>query len=173
MPDQPASTNSDARLGQFRKSFLPRKEPGKAILVGAVVSFMACAFAAFNAISRAMQPPLEGVMGGRLRSDAILVNSIVSLVLLLMGLLLLGLLYAHKKARVDLYVNGIVVFDWRGETSLPWEDIWEVDKEPVYGGARRVINWNYTITCVNGKKVRFRGLEDLETLGKIVEKHAA
>lgn len=164
---------SNAPLGAFRNSFLPRKDPGKAMLLAGVASLLAGAFAAYNAIERFLRPAMQGLFGERMRRDAILVNAILSIVLLLVALLLLELRYAHSKARVDLYENGIVVFDWRKQTSVLWDDLWKVDKTPVYGPTRRILNWTYTLTLVNGQKVRFRGLEGLGVLGKAVEKHAA
>ncbi|MFZ5911456.1 MAG: hypothetical protein ACOYYU_15700 [Chloroflexota bacterium] len=173
MNDQGLPSNANAPLGAFRNSFLPRKDPGKAMLLAAIVSFIACAFAAYSAVERALRPATEGLFGERMQRDAILVNAIISIVLLLTALLLLGLRYTHSKARVDLYENGVVVFDWRKQTTVLWDDLWKVDKEPIYGSGRRVVNWTYTLTLVNGQKVRFRGLDGLGVLGKAVEKHAA
>ncbi|MFZ5821225.1 MAG: hypothetical protein ACOYYJ_15120 [Chloroflexota bacterium] len=173
MTDQSNLLPANAPLGAFRNSFLPRKEPGKAMLLAAIASFVACAFATYSAVERALRPAAEGLFGERMRRDAILVNAILSIALLLIALLLLGLRYTHSKARVDLYEDGIVVFDWRKQTTVLWDDLWKVDKEPIYGSGRRVINWTYTLTLVNGQKVRFRGLDGLGVLGKAVEKHAA
>jgi hypothetical protein len=82
---------------------------------------------------------------------------------------MLALYYTHIKLRVDLYVNGFVVLTWRGSTAFPWDEIDDLQVMPIYGNSRRPVNWEYKVTRDDGVKARFRGLEGLESLGRIIE----
>ena len=58
-----------------------------------------------------------------------------------------------------------------GAEALPshWHEINDFRAMPIYGNSRRPVNWDYTVTREDGVKARFRGLDDLESLGRIIE----
>ena len=121
-----------------------------------------------TAVNKYFTPP-STILSDRFRQDAILIAVILGAVFFLLGLAMLALFYSHKKHRVDLYEYGFVVVTWRGSTSFRWDEIDGLEVVPIYGNSRWPVNWDYTVTRDDGVKARFRGLEGLESLGRIIE----
>ena len=161
-------SNEHYPLGKFRKSYTPRTAPGKVMFGVTIFCGVVTIIEFATAIYKYFSPP-STVLSDRFRQDAILIAAILGAVFLLLGLAMLALFYSHKKHRVDLYEYGFVVFTWRGGTSFRWDEIDNLQVVPIYGNSRRPVNWNYTITRDDGVKARFRGLEGLESLGRIIE----
>jgi len=113
---------------------------------------------------------MADLISGRFRRDAILIAAILALVFALLTVILGALYYVHKKQRVDLFEYGIRVITWRGATSFPWISITDLEVEPIFGKSSTPVNWDFRLTRDDGMKSQFRGLEDLERLGKIVER---
>ena len=169
MTDSSAPPLSAPELGEFRKTFLPRVLPGKVMLGSAIFCVAAGILEFISALNKYLSPP-SSILSDRFRQDSIMISAILGIVFILIALSLVALYYTHIKHRVDLYVNGVVVATWRGETTVLWGDLMKVDKMPIYGRSRRPVNWNYTLYRFDGEKVQIRGLEGLGALGRIFEK---
>lgn len=168
MTDNPIQSNNSHSLGEFRKSYTPRTAPGK-VMLGMVIFCSVMSMIEFaTAINKYFTPP-STILSDRFRQDAILIAAILGGVFFLLGLALGALYYTHKKHRVDLYELGFVVVTWRGRTSFTWENIYDFQVMPIYGNSSRPVNWNYTVTRNDDVKAQFRGLDGLESLGRIIE----
>jgi hypothetical protein len=169
MTNLSAPPSQALELGAFRKTFLPRVLPGRVLLGSAIfcVAFGVLEFV--SALNKYLSPP-RSVLSDRFRQDSIMISVILGIVFILVALSLAALYYAHRKHRVDLYTNGVVVATWRGEKTVLWGDLMKVDKMPIYGRSRRPVNWNYTLHRFDGEKVQIRGLEGLGVLGRVLEK---
>lgn len=168
MTENLTQLNEPHPLGKLRNSYTPRIAPGKMMLGVAIFCGVMSVIEFITAVNKYFTPP-STVLSDRFRQDAILIAAILGAVFFLLGLAMLALFYTHKKHRVDLYEHGIVVFSWRGSVSFHWAEIDDLKVEPIYGNSRRPVNWDYTITRDDGVKARFRGLEGLESLGRIIE----
>ena len=168
MTENLTQLNEPHPLGKFRKSYTPRAAPGKAMLGMAIFCGVMSVVEIITAVNKYFTPP-STVLSDRFRQDAILIAAILGAVFFLLGLVMLALFYTHKKHRVDLYEYGFVVVTWRGSTSFRWDEIDDLQVMPIFGNSRRPINWDYTVTRDDGAKARFRGLEGLESLGRIIE----
>ena len=161
-------SNELHRLGKFRKTYTPRAAPGKVMLGSAIFCGLMSVIEFANAISKHLGPP-NTVISDRYRQDAILIAAILGAVFFVIAVILSALYYTHKKHHVDLYEHGFVVVTWRGSTSFHWDEIYDLQIMPIYGRSRRPVNWNFTVTRDDGVKAQFRGLEGLESLGRIIE----
>ena len=168
MTENPMQSNEPHPLGKLRKSYTPRVAPGKVMLGMAIFCGVLSVIEFINALSKYLGPP-NTVLSDRFRKDAIMIAAILGAVFFLLGLVMLALYYTHIKHRVDLYEHGIVVVTWRGSTSFHWSEIDDLQVVPIYGNSRIPVNWDYTVTRDDGVKARFRGLEGLESLGRIIE----
>ena len=165
----PLTTQEVAHLGEFRKSFHPRRTPGLVMAGSAAFCFLIGLLEFFLAANQYFAPA-RTVLSDSFRQDRILISAILGVVFILLALILLALYISHIKARVDLYANGVVVVAWRSSTALAWDEIMEVTKEPIYGRSRTPINWTYTLFDYDRRKTRFRGVDGLTTLGRVVER---
>ena len=168
MTENLTQSNEPHLLGKFRKSYIPREAPGKVMLGMAIFCGVMTVIEFATALNKYFTPP-SAILSDRFRQDAIMIAAILGAVFFLLGLAMLALYYTHIKHRVDLYEHGIVVVTWRGSVSFHWAEINDLDVVPIYGNSRRPVNWDYTITRDDGVKARFRGLDDLESLGRIIE----
>jgi hypothetical protein len=168
MTENPVQSNDLYPLGKLRKSYPPRAAPGKVMLGVAIFCGVMSLVEFANALSKYLGPP-NTVLSDRFRQDAILIAAILGGVLLLLGVIMIALYYTHIKHRVDLYEYGLVVVTWRGSTSFHWGEIDDLQVVPIYGNSRRPVNWNFTVTRDDGVKAQFRGLDGLESLGRIIE----
>ena len=155
-------------LGKLRNSYTPRTAPGKVMLGVAIFCGVMSVVEFITAVNKYLSPP-STVLSDRFRQDAILIAAILGAVFFLLGIIMLALYYTHSKHRVDLYEYGFVVITWRGSTSFNWHEINDFRAMPIYGNSRRPVNWDYTVTREDGVKARFRGLDGLESLGRIIE----
>ena len=168
MTENLAQPNEPRPLGKFRKSYTPRTAPGKVMFGVAIFCGVTSVVEFITAVNKYFTPP-STVLSDRFRQDAILIAAILGGVFFLLGLAMLALFYTHKKHRVDLYTHGFIVFTWRGSTTFTWENIYDFQVMPIYGNSRRPVNWDYTVTRDDDVKAQFRGLEGLESLGRIIE----
>jgi hypothetical protein len=169
MTDSSAPPSQALELGAFRKTFLPRVLPGRVLLGSAIFCIVAGILEFVSALNKYLSPP-RSVLSDRFRQDSITIGVILGIVFILVSLSLAALYYAHRKHRVDLYANGVVVATWRGEKTVLWGNLMKVDKMPIYGRSRKPVNWNYTLYRFDGEKVQIRGLEGLGALGRVLEK---
>ena len=163
------TTQEVTHLGEFRKSFFPRRTPGLVLAGAAVFCFLFGLLEFFLALQQYFAPA-RTVLSDSFRQDRIMISAVLGVVFILLALILLALYISHIKARVDLYTNGVVVVSWRGSTALAWDEIMEVTKEPVYGRSETPINWTYTLFDYDRRKTRFRGVDGVTTLGRAVER---
>ena len=163
------TTQAETQLGEMRNSFHPRRAPGQVLAGAAVFCFLMGLLEFFLALNQA-NAPARTVLSDSFRQDRIMINAVLGAVFIVIALALLGLYISHKKARVDLYTNGIVVTAWRGSTTLLWDEIMAVTKQPIYGRTGKPINWNYTLLDGEGRKTHFRGLDGVTVLGRAVER---
>lgn len=161
-------SNESHPLGKLRKSYSPRTTPGKVMLGMAIFCGVISVLEFANAISKYLKPPND-ILGTSFRRDAIMIAVILGAVFFLLGIAMGALYYTHKKHRVDLYEHGFIVYTWRGSTSFSWHEIDDLQVTPIYGNSRRPVNWDYTVTRDDGVRAQFRGLEGLESLGRIIE----
>ncbi len=168
--DLPLSDQNQS-LGAFQNSFTPRVLPGRVILGSAIACVLLAVIQVITAINKALSPP-STVLSDRFRRDAILIAAILAGVFFLLAITLSALYYTHSKHRVDVYEEGLVIFTWRGSTAFSWDEIMEMKAEPIYGGSRRVVNWNITLTRSDGQTAQLRGLDGLMTLAKHIERKA-
>lgn len=164
--------NEPHPLGTLRKSYFPRPVPGKVMLGSAIFCATMSVLEFITAISKYLGPP-NTVLSDRYRQDAIFIAAILATIFFLLTIILSALYYTHKKHRVDLYEHGIVIATWRGNTAFPWDEIVDLQVLPIYGRGRRPVNWDFTVKRYDGTKARFRGLEGLEGLGKIIAREIA
>ena len=155
-------------LGNFRKSYTPRAVSGKVMLGSAIFCALMGVLEFANAISKYLGPP-NTILSDRFRKDAILIAAILGVIFSLLTVTLGALYYTHKKHRVDLYEHGFVVITWRESTSFSWYNIDDYQVLPIYGRSNRPVNLNFTVRRDDGIKAQFRGLENLEALGRIIE----
>ena len=123
----------------------------------------------YTALNQYMSPP-RTVLSDSFRQNRIMISTILGVIFMVLTLSLLALYYSHKKHRVDLYTGGLVIYNWRGSKALAWEEIMQVEKEPIYGRSRTPVNWTYTLIDYEYRKTRFRGVSGLLTLGRTVER---
>jgi hypothetical protein len=165
----PQSITQAEQLGELRKSFLPRRVPGL-VLAGAAVFCVLMGLLEFILALNQYNAPAREVLSDSFRQDRIMISVILGAVFIVIALALLALYISHKKQRVDLHANGVIVTTWRGSTALTWDEIMEVRKQPIYGRSRTAVNWNYTLVEFDGRKTHFRGLDGVTTLGRAVER---
>jgi len=168
MKSKAMQANDPITFGRFRKSFAPRAIPGRVLLGSAIFCGLFSMLEFTTAIRKYFAPP-NTVLSDSFRKDAVLIAVILGVVFFLLAVILGALYYAHKKHRVDLYELGIVVVDWRGSISFPWDYIDDLQMMPIYGRSRKPVNWEFTIVRADGVKAKFRGLEGLETLGRVLK----
>jgi hypothetical protein len=157
------------QLGNFRKSFFPRAAPGKVMLGVAFFSAFMTVVEFVSAVNKYFKPP-STVLSDSYRQDSIMIAAILAVIFFLLTAVMIALYYVHKKHRVDLYDDGVVIITWRGSTTFAWENIYDLKVVPIYGRSTKPINWEYTLTRDDDVKATFRGLEGVRTLGKYIEK---
>ena len=164
--------NTLHHMGSFQKSYVPRVLPGRVMFGSAIFCLLMCAVEFITGVNKYLSPP-STILSDRFRQDAILIAFILAAVFFILTLLLAGLIYSHKKHRVDLYAHGIVIFTWRGSSSFRWSEISDLKVEPIYGRSRTPVNWNVTVIRDDRVKAKFRGLQNLGQLIKLVERKAS
>ena len=169
MKDETVSTLHSQELGKLQNTFFPRPAPGQVLLGSAIACVVFSVLEVIAAINKYLKPP-STILSDKYRQDSIMIAAILSVVIFIIALSLAALYNAHRKHRVDLYDNGVVVSTWRGQTTVLWGDLMKVEKLPIYGHSTRPVNWNYTLYKFDGAKVEIRGLEGLGVLGRILEK---
>ncbi len=104
----------------------------------------------------------------------------MAIALFLGGALSLGVYYVHKKRRVDVYENGLVISTWRGSTAFLWDEIEDVERHHVHvyleqrrpglGKEKTLVDRRYTITGKDGRTAEIQSIENAAALEKILEK---
>ena len=158
-----------SELENFRKTYLPRVAPGKAMRGAAIFCAFMSVVEVITAINKYLKPP-STTLSDRFRQDAILIASILAAVFFLLTILLSALYYAHRKFRVDLYDKGLIVITWRGSTSILWDDIYDLQATPIYGRSRQPVNWDYKITTDYDETIHLRGVDGVRSLGQYIER---
>ncbi|MFZ1731325.1 MAG: hypothetical protein WBQ23_07805 [Bacteroidota bacterium] len=160
-------------LGSHRQDFLPRIVPGRILLGAAIFSGVMCALEIGGAIQKYLNLP-KGFAVTPNETEALIIAAILGAVFLAAASALGVLYFMHIKHRVGVFERGLMVGTWRGKTAIPWKDIIEVKKDPVYPRigvkkARKPIGWTYTLIRSEEAPATIRGLEELERLGRVIK----
>ncbi len=160
------------RLGELQRTF-QAKGAIKKIMLGVGI------FLILNSLCwLSFLPSLLAEGGGR--SVGIVVG--MAIVLFLGGALSLGVYYVHKKRRVDVYENGLVISTWRESAAFLWDEIENVEREPVYvylekrgpggrlGKEKTLVDMRYAITGKDGRTAKIQSIENAAALEKAIEK---
>ncbi len=164
--------NRRSRLGQLQRTFQARGSIRK-IMLGVGIFLLLGGLCWLGFLPSALA---EG--GGR--SVGVVVG--MAVVLFFGGALSLGVYYVHKKRRVEVYENGLVITTWRGSATFLWDEIDNVEKDHVHvylekrapGGWRRkekaLVDIRYTITGRDGRTAKIQSVENAAVLGEIIER---
>jgi len=163
--------NQTKDLGAFRKTYLPRVAPGRAMLGVAIFCVLLAIIEFITGINKSLQPPSE-VLSDSFRQDSIRIAFILAGVFIVIAIVLGFLYYQHIKYRIHLYEDGLIVGTWRGDRVLLWEDIYKVEGFPIYGRSRRPVSWEYKLTTDYDEIIYLRGIDGIRTLGQYVERKA-
>ncbi len=158
-------------LGAFRKIYLPRVSPGRAMLGVAIFCVLVAIIEFITGINKSLKPPSE-VLRDSFRQDSIRIAFILAGVFIVIAIVLGFLYYQHRKYRIHLYEKGLIVGTWRGKSIVLWEDIYKIESFPIYGRSRRPVNWEYKITTDHEETIHLRGVDGIRTLGQYVERKA-
>ena len=167
----PTSSSHDRlRLGELQRTF-QAKGTIKKIMLGVGI------FLILNSLCwLGFLPSVLAEGGGR--SVGVVVG--MAIVLFFGGALSLGVYYVHKKRRVDVYENGLVISTWRESTAFLWDEIEDVERHHVHvylekrrpglGKEKTLVDRRYTITGKDGRTAEIQSIENAAALGKILEK---
>ena len=165
---QPQATDA---LGEFRKTYIPRVAPGRAMLGVAIFSILMAIIELITGINKFLKPP-SSVLSDSFRQDSIRIAFILTGAFILIAIAVGFLYYQHIKYRIHLYEHGLIVETWRGDKAVLWENLSDVEGFPIYGRSRKPISWEYKLRTDNGEIVYLRGIDGIRTLGQYVERKA-
>ena len=168
--EQNQRQDSDA-LGAFRKTYLPRVAPGRAMLGVAIFSLLMTVIELITGINKSLKPPSR-VLSDSFRQDSIRIAFILAGAFILIAIVLGFLYYQHIKYRIHLYEHGLIIGTWRRDMVVLWENLYNVEGFPIYGRSRRPVSWEYKLTTDDREIVHLRGVDGIRTLGQYVERKA-